>query len=147
MPVISNYAKGELVTWCRVPSGSSILVVCMKAAVSDATAQDTQYLQGLFDAGGAESTFTNVIRPTFGASDITVTTDLSGNQKVVSFPKITIPVAGGPVNESVVQFAIAWQPLTGVSNDSQCQLIATQTNTGSTNGAAFSFQLQALTAK
>ena len=124
--VISNYAKGRFIEWATLPvGGDNIIVVLFKAAglPSDATLRNTQYLSGVFTAGGVEADFTNAARKVLSAADITVTVNTGTGVATFDTSDQTWSSAGGAVNNPLGKFGTFYRK-TSSDTDSAIRCIS-----------------------
>ena len=146
--MIFNGGKGRAVELYKQikagnPANSAFIVVMLKVGEADATLEDRANLSEVFGGANTEADFTNYARIVWAAGDLAALppSNNTSNRYELDFPDISIPSAGGGVDNTMTNILLCYDPDTTGGTDADIETIAsfpyTEVTSGSTIGVQF----------
>ncbi|MGI9499410.1 MAG: hypothetical protein ACR2P3_05200 [Geminicoccaceae bacterium] len=139
--IVPNIAKGRVnELMIRVatndPANSAIVVLLLKASVSDAALRDFDDLRSLLaDGGNTEADFTNYRRKVLTDSEVTAPTpDDDNDRQDADLPDLTFANAGGDTNNNLLKLIVAYDPNSTSGNDADIIPLSIQDFRATTDG-------------
>lgn len=100
---------------------------------SAATIKRTQFLSGVFSAGGVEATFTNYTRQVLAAGSITITVNTTTDVVTLDTSDQVWTAAGGATNNTLGKLLLCYRP-TSSSLDSAIPVLTAHDFSATTTG-------------
>lgn len=129
-----------------LPTGvDALLIVLLQASglPSAATIKRTQFLSGVFSAGGVEATFTNYTRPAVTAGNITIVVNTTTDVVSLDTSDQVWSAAGGATNNSLAKLILCYRP-TSSTADSAVPILSAHDFVASTTGGNLTATIPAI---